>query len=314
MKYEVLKLHEGRDDVTLTAYVLDNSPEMLNGTLRPAVLICPGGAYLNCSDREGEPIAMGFAAIGYHAFVLRYSVYDRGKGGFPDLSRPLEPSDHCRHPGPVRDIAAAMLAIRARAEEWRVDTGRIAVCGFSAGAHNCAMYATCWHLPLITEHFGRNAEEFRPAAAILCYGISDYFRMRKAAADPMAAAMFSASNTAFLGCPEPDDAALDAVSPARHVTGSTPPTFLWATAEDALVPVQQTTLMANALAEQHIPFEVHIFESGPHGLSTATQASAMSRSTIDADAAHWLPLCDSWLQKRFALALPDLAPWERGEF
>ena len=75
MKSEVIYLYKDRTDVTLTTYVLDDSREMLNGGKRPAVLICPGGAYLSCSDREGEPVAMAFAAMGYHAFVLRYSTY-----------------------------------------------------------------------------------------------------------------------------------------------------------------------------------------------------------------------------------------------
>ena len=68
-----IQLYEERPDVSLTTYVLADSPELLKGKRRPAVLICPGGAYLNCSDREAEPVALRFAAMGYHAFVLRYS-------------------------------------------------------------------------------------------------------------------------------------------------------------------------------------------------------------------------------------------------
>ena len=74
MKTEIIKLYDNRSDVTLTTYVLQDSPEMLDGKTRPAILICPGGAYINCSDREAEPVAMKFASMGYHTFVLRYSV------------------------------------------------------------------------------------------------------------------------------------------------------------------------------------------------------------------------------------------------
>ena len=74
MKTEVIKLYENREDVTLTTYVLQDSPEMLAGKSRPAILICPGGGYMSCSDREAEPIAMKFASMGYHTFVLRYST------------------------------------------------------------------------------------------------------------------------------------------------------------------------------------------------------------------------------------------------
>ena len=98
---------------------------------------------------------------------------------------------------------------------------------------------------------------------------------------------------------------LEDVSPARHVSKDTPPTFLWATAADPLVPVQHTLLMAAALAEAKVPFEVHIFEQGNHGLSLADQASAGALSQCNADAAGWAELAGKWLLKRFALKLPE---------
>lgn len=312
MKHEVIYLREGRTDVTLTTYVLDDSPETLGGKRRPAVIVCPGGAYLSCSDREGEPIAIQFACMGYHAFVLRYGTYTEGDGMFfPDPGTKIKAKEHCVHPNPVRDIARAMLEIRAHADEWLVDVDRIAVCGFSAGAHNSAMYATNWHRPVITEYFGKDASEFRPAACILGYTLSDYVYMKEnTLGDPFAADFFAVSNTAFLGTPAADDALLTEISPARNVTENTPPTFLWATSEDSLVPVQHTILMSKALADQKIPFEVHIFENGPHGLSTATQSSAAALSNVRPDVAQWLPMCDTWLKKRFALELPAFTPWE----
>jgi len=85
MLTETIKLYEDREDVTLTNYVIAEKGEMHEQGKRPAVLICPGGAYMSCSDREGEPVALKFAAMGYHAFVLRYSVYGEGENGFPDL-------------------------------------------------------------------------------------------------------------------------------------------------------------------------------------------------------------------------------------
>jgi len=79
MRIEKIKLYENREDVTLTTYVLEDSHEMLNGKKRPAILVCPGGAYAFCSDREAEPVALKYASMGYHAFVLRYSVYNKGQ-------------------------------------------------------------------------------------------------------------------------------------------------------------------------------------------------------------------------------------------
>lgn len=308
MKSEVIRLYENRNDVTLTTYVIADSPEMLNGKPRPAVLICPGGAYLGCSESEGEPVALRFVSMGYHAFVLRYSVYYEGENnsGFPDLSKPLTVNPHCVHPTPMREIGKAMLIIREHAEEWHVRMDKIAVCGFSAGAHNAAMYATNWRTDTITEYFHEDPEKFRPAAAILCYTLSDYFFMRDiCAGNPPLAAFFGISNTAFLGTAEPSDELLDQASPARHVTENTPPMFLWATSEDTMVPVQNSLIMARALADHHIPFEIHIFEKGPHGLSLADQTTASAKTQIYPDAAKWPELAGSWLMKRFALDLDE---------
>jgi len=305
MKHEKIYLYENRTDVSLTSYVLDDSDELLAGKTRPAILICPGGAYLYCSDRETEPIALRFAAMGYHAFVLRYSVYGE-RHQFFDLSTQLEPKLECQYPTQMREIGQAMLIIREHAKEWLVDTKRIAICGFSAGAHNCAMYATNWYKPIITDYLKCSAEEIRPAAVILGYTISDYALVKEISAeDVVASAMFAASNVAFLGASENSDERLIEVSPARNVTEQTPPTFLWATSEDSLVPVQHSIRMAHALADKGVPFELHIFENGAHGLALATQACAVAKTQIMPDVAKWIGMVDTWLEKRFALDLPD---------
>lgn len=309
MLTQTLQLYAGRPDVTLTAYILADSPELLNGKKRPAVLVCPGGAYLTCSDREAEPVALRFAAMGYHAFVLRYSTYFEGKPDPFPLPANLEVNPNSLHPAPMRDIGKAFLTIRAHADAWRVDMDRVAICGFSAGAHNCAMYAVYWHNAVIHTFFGEPAAAFKPAAALLGYGIGDYHLMFGAITDPFAQTLSDAASIAFLGTTTPSPALLDAVSPALHVSPHTPPTFLWATAADELVPVENTTRMANALARAGTPFEVHIFERGPHGLSLADQASASSQFELNADAAQWMKLAEGWLKLRFALPLPEKPVW-----
>lgn len=313
MRIEKLNIYENREDVTLTGYIIDDSPELLNGKARPAILICPGGGYFICSDREGEPVALRFAAMGYHAFVLRYSVYGEGGRQFPDLTRPLEPKAGLQYPAPVLEIGRAMLLIREHAGEWRVDVDRIALCGFSAGGHNAAMFASKWHTPMITEALGGGSETYRPAALILGYPLTDYVYMDETIdlREPMDAAFFAASNTAYVGTARPDRALLEEISPARNVTEHMPPTYIWATAADTLVPVQHSLRMAHALADRKIPFELHIFEEGPHGLSLSDQASAGARSQIMPDAAKWAPLAAAWLEKRLAPALPRLTDFER---
>ena len=119
----------------------------------------------------------------------------------------------------------------------------------------------------------------------------------------MSEGLAQACNIAFLGDASPPDETLLQVSPARLADEHTPPMFIWATYEDGLVPPAQSLLMASALAEKKIPFEIHIFESGPHGLSLATQASSGSLGQIDKDAAKWIGLCGAWLNKRLAFEL-----------
>lgn len=305
MLIKTIQLYEDCADVTLKTYVLADSPEMRPGMKRPAIIICPGGGYLMCSDREAEPVALSFAAMGYHAFVLRYSVYgEPGEAMFP-LLEDLPVRQRSVYPAAMRDLGKAMLMIREHAGEWLVDTARIGICGFSAGAHNCAMYAVNWKKPVLTEHFGVFPEQLRPALAILCYAVSDYQLMaawRDApGTDEFSRALSAASAIALHGTKEPSDEQLMLSSAPLHVDADTPPMFLWATSEDAMVPVENTTRMATALAAKGIPFEAHIFEKGPHGLSLATQATANRRQEMDADAAKWLPLAESWLLKRFAL-------------
>lgn len=309
MNFQTLQLYEDRPDVTLTTYVLDDSAEMLNGQKRPAVLVCPGGAYMGCSDREAEPVALRFAAMGYHAFVLRYSTYFEGKFGELPFGGNMPVNPNSMHPGPVRDIGKAFLTIREFADEWLVDMDKVAICGFSAGGHNCAMYAVYWDKPLMTAHFGQEAALFKPAAAVLGYPITDYHLMFGDMLDPMAQELSDAASIAFLGTTAPTQALLDEVSPALHVSANTPPTFIWTTMADELVPAENSTRMANALATAGVPCEIHLFEKGKHGLSLADQSTAGSLLDIEPEAAKWMSLAEAWLAKRFALKVPARPAW-----
>lgn len=128
-------------NVSLTAYLLDDSTEMPNLNVRPAMLVIPGGGYGMCSDREAEPIAMLYALEGYHTFVLRYTVGRRGEGYSFDE--------------PLADAERAMKYIRDNASSFGVDPNKIAAIGFSAGGHLCSAIGT----------LGEN----KPNALILAY-------------------------------------------------------------------------------------------------------------------------------------------------
>lgn len=124
MHSETIVLHAERK-VTLTTYIPDISEEMSNMKVKPAILIFPGGAYKFCSDREAEPIALHYAALGFNAFVLRYSL-----------------NEYAAFPTPLQDAQEAYNLIVAKSEEWHTDADRIAVCGFSAGGHLAAALGT----------------------------------------------------------------------------------------------------------------------------------------------------------------------------
>ena len=292
MRCFTLPLREDKPEITLTAYLWDASP-VLPGQPRPAVLICPGGGYLYLSDREAEPIALRFMAMGYQAFVVRYSVFHDDGGS--------EPQD-CVYPEPIIDVGRAMLAIRAHAEDWRVDMDRVALCGFSAGGHNVLMYAQLWNKPVITEALSCPPEDIRPAACIAGYPVADGGVIwGEAAEDDPIMGLFRRYALAIMGTEHPTQEQVRAASPAQGDATSMPPTFLWATSEDGLVNVRHTLHMAEALSKAGVPFEAHVFEKGGHGLALADQTTSHQPSEMNADAAKWIDLCGAWLLKRFAL-------------
>lgn len=309
MLTQTLALYEDRSDVTLTTYILSHTPTLLGDKRRPAVIVCPGGAYMNCSDNEAEPVAIRFNAMGYHAFVLRYSTYSGNQPGyFPDSSD-LEVNANSVYPAPMLDLGKAFLCIRENADKWLVDTDRIAICGFSAGGHNCAMYAVNWEKPIISGHFGAPPDSFRPAAVILGYSLTDYHLKSGEKPSPSAKLLGEAASIAYFGTKTPSEEQLDMASPVLHVTKNTPPVFLWTTADDELVPAEHTTRMATALAKAGVPFEVHIFEHGLHGLSVSHQSSADSLMQADAKVTKWVELAEAWLLTRFALPLREKPFW-----
>lgn len=209
MRQETIILNENRN-VTLTAYLQEVAGEF-QFAKRPAILVLPGGGYAMCSDREADPVALAYMRAGYQAFILRYST---GKNK--------------TWPNPLEDYEQAMAMIEERAEEWHLDSSRIAAVGFSAGGHLCACAAT------IAKH--------KPAAAILVYP----------------AILKDICDMCQPGMPQPNE----------HVTGETSPCFLVAARDDRTVDVKNSLMMQLALAEKGVPFESRIYSYGGHGFST----------------------------------------------
>jgi acetyl esterase/lipase len=310
MKTEIIKLYPERNDVTLTSYIWTNSGELMGDRKRPAVVVCPGGAWIWCSDREAEPVALRFAAMGYNAFVLKYSVYF-GNGMVDFDFTKLKPKPEVVYPAAIRDIGKAILCIKEHAGEWNIDINKIIVTGGSADGHLSALYATSWHKPVLSDYFKVPAEQFRPAAAVCFYPVADFIENYKAIAsrtNQQTAGLEAMAYMSLFGTFTPSEELMREASPAFQVSEKTPPMFIWTTSEDELVQSRQSMLLGIALAEKKIPYELHIFEEGGHGLSLAHQASAGAKNQINADVARWVELAEAWLMKRFALDLPNEPP------
>jgi acetyl esterase/lipase len=282
MLTSTIPLREDASQVYLETYVLKDSPEFQTGMRRPAVILCPGGGYMMTSDREAEPVALRFLARGYHVFVLRYSVQTR----FPE---------------PMLDLARTILMVRARAEEWLVDADQIALCGFSAGGHLVASLGVLWDKPLLTEPLGVSAEQIRPNALILGYPVIDLelvanMQMRLEPEGTEVGIKDHILST-VLG-PNPAPALQEQYRLDSQVSAATPPTFIWHTAEDELVFAQNALRFAMALAEHHVPYELHIFERGRHGLSLADETTDVEQQMINRESQVWIDLALAWLRRR----------------
>lgn len=280
MQLHHIPLRPDNPAITLDAYLLHNSQEFQVDQRRPAVIVCPGGGYMFLSDREAEPIALRFAAHGYHVFVLRYAV-------------------QTAFPAPILDVALAVQTVRAHAAEWFVDPDQIALCGFSAGGHVAAALGVFWNQPFIYAPLGVTPDQIKPNALLLCYALIDLTliasRPDGAGADGQPVTTNQRMLHALLGEYAPPPARLDAYSLDRQVSAATPPTFLWHTAADPIVPILNALRFAAACAQHQVPFELHVYGQGEHGLALADSVTAIGDRLIDPHAATWLPLALHWL-------------------
>ncbi len=274
MIYREIKIRaEGSMQEALAAfYILDTPHDRgLKIRRRPLILICPGGGYEQVSFREGEPVAMHFLSVGYHACVLRYSVA-------PAV-----------FPAQVLEVGQTVRLIREHAEEWNIDADKLVIQGSSAGGHLAASYGIFWNQDFMTAKLQTEARELKPAGIMLSYPVIT--------SDPRYAHMDSFCN--LLG--EKFGRLREAMSLERQVTQAMPPCFLWHTMADASVPVENSLLMAMALKRAQVPAELHIFPEGEHGLSLASPlVEREDGSGVQPQCARWTELADAWLESLFA--------------
>ncbi len=188
------------------------------------------------SEREGEPIALAFTALGFNAFVVWYRIAPN------------------RYPRPQQDVASAVAWVRAHAAETHTDPNRIAVMGFSAGGHCAGSLGVWWPKAELWAEMGLTPEQVKPNAMVLCYPvISGGPEAHRGSFECLTGSKDMSLHTQY---------SLD-----TSVTEQTPPTFLWHTWTDTCVPVENTLLMAAALRAHNVPAAVHIFPQGEHGAS-----------------------------------------------
>jgi acetyl esterase/lipase len=248
---------EAADKPSLTVWL--PPADKANGT---AVVVCPGGGYGGLAiGHEGKDPAEWLNKHGVAAFVLRYRHAPR-----------------YRHPSPLLDVQRALRLVRSHAKESRLDPDRVGVWGFSAGGHLASTAATHFDDGKADAADPIDRASCRPDFAILCYPVITL--------EPPYAHMGSRHN--LLG-KDADAKLVDSLCNDRQVTAKTPPTFLFHTGSDTVVPPENSILFYSALRKAKVPAELHVYEKGPHGVGLAASDPVLS---------SWPDRLAAWLKTR----------------
>lgn len=252
----------------LTIYIPDMNDEVYGERTFRCVLICPGGGYEYTSKREAEPVALRLAGQGIAAAVINYSC-----------------GPH--YPMQLLQVLAAVTYLRRNSSDLHIDPEKIAVMGFSAGGHAACSAGVFWQEEFAEKALGIAHGEDKPNGMILCYPVitSGEFAHR-------------GSFDALLG-ENPAAELLEKMSLEKQVTKDTPQAFLWHTAEDGLVPAENSLLLAMALREKGIPLEMHIYPKGHHGMSLCDETVDRPENVTDGAryCSEWFPRCVKWIKE-----------------
>lgn len=243
------------DIPTLTPYLAN--PTNATGA---AMVICPGGGYVHLAPHEGHDYALWLNQHGVTCFVLRYRL-----GG-----------DGYHYPVQFQDGTRAMRWVRAHAADYKIDPHRIGMMGSSAGGHLTSMVLTHSDPGDAKANDPVERESSRPDLGILCYAVIS-----------MGEFAHGGSKTNLLG-PKPSKKMIKYLSSELQVTTNTPPCFLWSTYQDKTVPVENTLMFAGALRKNHVPFALHIYENGHHGLGLAAKPPFAHPHPWANDCLFWL--------------------------
>ncbi len=255
---------------TAEELMADNIPHLIPFVQKEAgepyscVIVLPGGGYEGLSPQEANPVAGWLNGLGISAFVLHYSVAP------------------ARHPAPYHDVRRAIQWVRSHALELNIDPNRIGVLGFSAGAHLTGSAATMWEDSELAIGDELDSVSARPDLAVMCYPV----------VTGDSGSCHEGSVVNLMG-DNPTDEMRDAFSLEKRVTANTPPVFIWHTADDEGVPVDNSFRMAQALGKTGVEYELHIFPEGRHGLGLCSIGDRRN-----AYLARWRDLCAQWLLRQ----------------
>lgn len=272
--YEYFKIEkpEGARGV-LTTYIRDLSPEIDLERKAPAMLVIPGGGYYMVSDREGEPVAMRYLALGFNAFVLDYSVAE---------------DSALKYPYQIAEAAMAMAYLRINAENLNIDPEKIAAVGFSAGGHLCAMLGSFHNCPETGKVFEPTVC-VKPNAVVLGYPVIS--------SDISFAHIGSFINL----CGEENKELMKKVDVLNLIDENSAPAFIWSTFNDNVVPCQNAIEAALKYKESGVPVSLHVFGKGEHGLSVADATvykADKALKEMSVSVPEWVRLSVEWLEEQ----------------
>jgi acetyl esterase/lipase len=225
----------------------------------PVMIVAAGGGYARRAEHEAYPVAEWLNSIGISAVVLNYRVAPHN------------------HPIPLSDVKRAIRMVRHNATDWNLDPNKVGILGFSAGGHLASSAGT--HYDFGNKEADDPIESYssRPDVMVLCYPVIS-----------MGKYTHEGSKLNLLG-EKPEAELVELLSNENQITEETPPAFLWHTADDVSVPVENSLMFAAGLGRHKVPFDLHIFESGHHGLGLANNHP---------EARVWPSLCEAWLRKQ----------------
>ncbi len=247
------------ENISLRIYISERNESV---SLRPGMLVCPGGGYSYCSPREAEIVAFRFLSEGFNCFVLNYSLNQK-------------------YPAPQADLAIAISYIRQHEEEFDLIPHSLSLVGFSAGAHLAGSYAYLYKE--LGESLNLDINLLKPFSLVLGY--------------PVATTLLPTHGGSRDIITGGDPLLLEKLDIVKNVKENYPPTFIWTTKDDSVVPYTNSTLLDEALEKNHVPHEFILYESGWHGGSLVNRSCYQKENITEKmkDIRDWASLATDFI-------------------